>query len=90
MKAAILSDNGEIVAILVEDTGIHAGTVEYAWETAGGRVLVNARRGKLTRARRALESRQALECMASARCVDDTVYPPRFLIIEDDHEYTTR
>lgn len=82
MNAVILSTSGEIVAVL--ETSMPSGVVEYAWETAntlgGGEVLVNARRGKLTRARRALESRQALECMSTARCVDGTTVYPRFMI----------
>lgn len=82
-NAAIVSMSGDIVA-LINETDVRSGAVQYAWETAnalgGGEVLVNARHGKLTRAKKILESWQALECMSTARCVDDTTVYPRFLI----------
>ena len=85
--AAIINNRGEIIAIVIDVDGIPSGKVQYAYDCtidalSGRRVLVNSRWGKLTRAKRYLESRAARECLASARCIDKRTCFPRFLVSE--------
>lgn len=79
-RAVIISQRGEVVAV-VENPGTASGTVEYAWE-ASGKCLVNARIGKLSRAKRYLGSVHAFHCRNTARLITDETIYPRFLIIE--------
>ena len=79
--AAIISTSGEIIAITRNVEGIPSGKVEYSNSTDEN-VLVNPKIGNLTRAKRYLESREARECIASARCIStDTCYP-KFVVSE--------
>ena len=79
--AAIISTSGEIIAITRME-GIPSGKVEYSYNSTDENVLVNPKIGNLTRAKRYLESREARECIASARCIStDTCYP-KFVVSE--------
>lgn len=80
--AAIISTSGEIIAITRNVEGIPSGKVEYSYNYTDENVLVNPKIGNLTRAKRYLESREARECIASARCIStDTCYP-KFVVSE--------
>ena len=80
--AAIISTSGEIIAITSNVEGIPSGKVEYSYNSTDENVLVNPKIGNLTRDKRYLESREAMECIASARCIStDTCYP-KFVVSE--------
>lgn len=73
-KAAIMTTWDALVAIV--DTDLPSGSVIYAYDSiqdrmTGNTVLINARKGKLTRAKKTLESRAAHECLEGAKCVDE-------------------
>ena len=80
--AAIISTSGEIIAIVRDAQGFPSGKVEYSYNSTDENVLVNPKIGNLTRSKRYLESRAAMECIASARCIStDTCYP-KFVVSE--------
>ena len=80
--AAITSTSGEIIAIARNVEDFPSGKVEYSYNSTDDKVLVNPKIGKITRAKRYLESREARECIASARCIStDTCYP-KFVVSE--------
>ena len=80
--AAIISTSGEIVAITRNLEGIPSGKVEYSYNSTDENVLVNPKFGKITRAKRYLESREARECIASARCISTNTCYPKFVVSE--------
>ena len=80
--AAIISTSGEIIAITRNVEGIPSGNVEYAYNSTDDKVLVNPKIGKLTRVKRYLESREARECLASAKCISTENCFPRFVVSE--------
>lgn len=80
--AAILSTSGEIIAIVRDVEGIPSGKVEYSYNSTDDKILVNPNIGKLTRAKRYLESREARECIASAKCISTETCFPRFVVSE--------
>lgn len=84
-SAAILSKNGNIVAVL--DTNLPSGEVRFAYATSidqisGRENLLNAQWGKITRNSRILGSRSAQECISGARLVSSDAIWPEFLIME--------
>lgn len=85
--AAIISTSGEIIAITRNVEDFPSGKVAYAYnsktdEISGNIVLVNPQLGKITRAKRYLESRAARECIASAKCISTETCFPRFVVSE--------
>lgn len=81
-NAAIISKNG-IVANITTD--LPSGDVRFAYETVADNIsgrenLLNTQQGKITRARRILESREFQECLSSARLVSNNGICPEFLI----------
>ena len=84
-NAAIISKRYGIVAII--NTDLPSGDVRFAYETvtdniSGREHLLNAQWGKITRARRILESREFQECLSFARLVSSDGIWPEFLIME--------
>lgn len=79
--AAIISTSGEIIAIARNVEDFPSGKVEYSYNSTD-EVLVNPKIGKLTRSKRYLESREARECLASAKCISSENCFPRFVVSE--------
>lgn len=82
-NAAIISKRHGIVATIKTD--LPSGDVRFAYEKladniSGKENLLNTQRGKITRARRILESRKFQECLTSARLVSSDGVCPEFLI----------
>ena len=80
--AAIISTSGEIIAIARNVEDFPSGKVEYSYNSTDDNVLVNPKIGNLTRAKRYLESREARECIASARCISTNTCYPKFVVSE--------
>lgn len=81
-NAAIISKNGIVASIT---TDLPSGDVRFAYEKladniSGRENLLNTQRGKITRARRILESRKFQECLTFARLVSSDGVCPEFLI----------
>lgn len=82
-NAAIISKRHGIVAIIKTD--LPSGDVRFAYETladniSGRENLLNTQRGKITRSRRVLKSREFQECLSFARLVNSDGVCPEFLI----------
>lgn len=76
-NAAIISKDGVVASIT---TDLPSGDVRFAYNISGRGNLLNAQRGKITRARRILKSREFQECLSFARLVSSDGIYPEFLI----------